>query len=531
MKYVQDQGNRVPNSKSSGVKLWGGILAMAFYVVVSVAQNELMQYIERGSSNSTNGTCPSQNVTVSSSEHDPTTPLRQFAMGIGVDSPTSSSVHQAKEYTISLFLRNEALSTNLNLHRTNQRITKEIKMEREARTEQNCTNASSIGTAKYDKPFFIVMFNHSFMVLMLPIMFVYLGMVRKESDIDQAYSPRRSASRTTPQAGRRSDRAPLLLSVNSPEDSPSASAYSPSLDGRSSSANSPTSLGSLGIESHGSGPSCHTCGCFSRITSFLSLHGVRWRFLWWTGLWAGFLFLIPMWCWYIGLPMKNMLPSEAVAVANSSFAWVYVISLCALKERVDPFKVIAVLVCMGGTVMLAIAGTEGGHTEFSMGIIVETLCALGQAIYFVAFRRFATRMGKLPPEITAVLAGFQGLMHLLCFWPIFVILDYTKLETFEWPTAVQARNLAIGASLASSGNVALMIGLTLLPNPLIASIATLLTTPVNYLADLKLHPTEAKSIGPLSYGGALLITVAFVTVIARDYALEARQVKSVPTMV
>ena len=38
-------------------------------------------------------------------------------------------------------------------------------------------------------------------------------------------------------------------------------------------------------------------------------------------------------CRYVGLPMPGMLPSEASAAANSSFAWIYIMSLFMLDEK------------------------------------------------------------------------------------------------------------------------------------------------------------------------------------------------------
>ena len=51
-----------------------------------------------------------------------------------------------------------------------------------------------------------------------------------------------------------------------------------------------------------------------------------------------------------------------------------------------------------------------------------------------------------------------------------MILDYTGVEKFKWPTQYQAEQLAIGASITSTGCIAIMVGLALLPNPLIVSV-------------------------------------------------------------
>jgi hypothetical protein len=64
-----------------------------------------------------------------------------------------------------------------------------------------------------------------------------------------------------------------------------------------------------------------------RINWYLRQHQTSWRRLTVVGLWGGFLFLLPNFGWFLGLGMKGVLPSEASAVANSSFAWVYLLSL------------------------------------------------------------------------------------------------------------------------------------------------------------------------------------------------------------
>ena len=96
-----------------------------------------------------------------------------------------------------------------------------------------------------------------------------------------------------------------------------------------------------------------------------------------------------------------MLPSEASAAANSSFAWVYLISSCLLSESFDAVKGLAVLSCMGGVVLLTISAEKGKKVTFSAGILVEVFCAFTQAFYYVAFRKWALRNGTVqtrPPN-------------------------------------------------------------------------------------------------------------------------------------
>jgi drug/metabolite transporter (DMT)-like permease len=104
--------------------------------------------------------------------------------------------------------------------------------------------------------------------------------------------------------------------------------------------------------------------------------------------------------------MPGMLPSEASAAANSSFAWVYMLSLFMLGETLDWIKVFAVLLTLGGVILLALSALQGQKAGFSVGIVVEFGCAVSQAFYFVAFRKWAVRNGTLPPLISAMITGF-----------------------------------------------------------------------------------------------------------------------------
>lgn len=233
--------------------------------------------------------------------------------------------------------------------------------------------------------------------------------------------------------------------------------------------------------------------------------------------------------------MPGMLPSEASAAANSSFAWVYVLSICLLGEKVDWIKILAVVGCLGGVALLAIsdltasshsANSTKTHVVFSFGILVEFGCAISQAFYFVAFRRWAIRHGKLPPVVSLLISGFEGLAHILFFWVGFIILNYSKIEPFEMPTSEQFKTLAMIATITSTGCLALMYGIALLPNPLIVSVATLVTTPAQYVADYILHPSQTRHLGALNIIGGALVVLTFAIIISRDYMLLREQDKS-----
>lgn len=67
-----------------------------------------------------------------------------------------------------------------------------------------------------------------------------------------------------------------------------------------------------------------------------------------------------------------------------------------------------------GVVLLAISSLQGAG--FSIGVIVEFGCAVSQAFYFVAFRKWAVQKGRLPALISALVTGFMVGVALLCLF-------------------------------------------------------------------------------------------------------------------
>jgi drug/metabolite transporter (DMT)-like permease len=83
---------------------------------------------------------------------------------------------------------------------------------------------------------------------------------------------------------------------------------------------------------------------------------------------------------------------------------------------------------------------EQSHSA-TAGILVEVAGAMSMAVYFVVFQRWGLRKGDLPPGVVTLIAGAEGLAHLLLFWVLFVVLDYTRVEKFEWPSSTEIRAL------------------------------------------------------------------------------------------
>ena len=64
-----------------------------------------------------------------------------------------------------------------------------------------------------------------------------------------------------------------------------------------------------------------------------------------------------------------------------------------------------------------------------------------------------------------------------------------------------------------------MVGLALLPSPLVASVAAMCTTPVAFLADLIFHKDQAEHVSWKTLVGGGLVLIAFVVCTLRDAAI------------
>jgi len=71
----------------------------------------------------------------------------------------------------------------------------------------------------------------------------------------------------------------------------------------------------------------------------------------------------------------------------------------------------------------------------------------------------------------------------------------------------------LGASLALIGNIGLMVGLALCPDPVTVAVAQLLTIPATGISEYLLWKVD---FSHLAIGGSCLILLAFITVLGED---------------
>ncbi len=133
-------------------------------------------------------------------------------------------------------------------------------------------------------------------------------------------------------------------------------------------------------------------------------------------LWGGANYL---YTWALGFTSASVV----TAVFSSAPAFVFILSLLILHEKFTFLKLLAVLFCIGGVVL--IASSSGIHNGSIKGVLFALLSAIFAALYKVNLK-FA--IGDAGIATTSVYLSLLGGINLFCFWPIWLILSATGVE-------------------------------------------------------------------------------------------------------
>ncbi|XP_073112612.1 thiamine-repressible mitochondrial transport protein THI74 [Elaeis guineensis] len=153
------------------------------------------------------------------------------------------------------------------------------------------------------------------------------------------------------------------------------------------------------------------------------------------------------------LSLKYTTVTSNTILSSTSSLFTFLVALAFLGEKFTWVKLISVLLCMGGTIIVSLADSNPNPaanaigTNHLLGDILALLSAGLYAVYITLIRK------KLPDETkgegqasTAQFLGFLGLFNLLIFLPVALLLNFTKLEPFHKLTWKQC-GLIVGKGL------------------------------------------------------------------------------------
>lgn len=235
--------------------------------------------------------------------------------------------------------------------------------------------------------------------------------------------------------------------------------------------------------------------------------------------------------WYVAVDLTTA--SDLTAIYNCSAFFAYAFAIPMLGEKLRWGKVFAVLVAIGGVLIVAYGDTDstakhgsksGGGTydpdtpevsEASNRFLGNIVIGVGSVLY--GFYEVLYKKVACPPEgcnpsrgmmFANTFGSLIGLFTLLVLWIPLPLLHITGIETFELPTGKAAWMLLISvlSNATFSGSFLVLISLT---SPVLSSVAALLTIFLVALCDQLLPEPLHNDLSTASVIGGVLIIVAF----------------------
>ncbi|GER25018.1 solute carrier family 35 member F5 [Striga asiatica] len=226
------------------------------------------------------------------------------------------------------------------------------------------------------------------------------------------------------------------------------------------------------------------------------------------------LLICPMWFFAqltFNLSLKYTTVTSNTILSSSSSLFTFLVALVFLGEKFTWFKLVSVLLCMGGTIIVSLGDSGTGASAVASNPALGDFMALLSSMFYAAYITLIRH--ELPDEDNeeqghasmGQFLGFLGLFNLVLFFPVALVLDLFELERF---------------SALSRKQFGLIVGKGLLDNVLsdyLWAKAVLLTSTTVATAGLSIQVPLAAIVdkltgnapGALDYIGGAAIMVGF----------------------
>lgn len=217
------------------------------------------------------------------------------------------------------------------------------------------------------------------------------------------------------------------------------------------------------------------------------------------------LFFSCNWTFNLGLAYTSVASSSIIATLTSLFTLIF--GALSGVERFSATKLIAALLSIAGVAVIFSSDKKlySNHNPM-IGDSVSVLSALIYAVYTILLKSRAPTEGSI--RVTMLLA-FIGVLTLVMGWPGVLILNWTGLEPFEWPTWRVALMLTANALIGTVLSDFLWALSVLLTTPLTTTLSLSLTVPLSIILD---SVWKRKPFGYGYFFGAMLVFVGFFLV-------------------
>jgi len=221
----------------------------------------------------------------------------------------------------------------------------------------------------------------------------------------------------------------------------------------------------------------------------------------------------------IGLPLTN-LPS-VLSLEQTTTVLVFILSILVLKEKPTILKVLSVVVCVGGVVVIAFSDNNTFHGGIGkralMGDVFIILSTIASATFMVFQKKFLFELSRVAVNI---FLSMIGLCNAIFFSIGLVIVHFTGFEVVSFPSSSMGLTLLfVNALIALFFNVLLNWGI-ILTSPIFIRIAAVCSIPASFLIQWLI---SSEGMNWMRILGAVLIFVGFLLLVFEEHRLSQKK--------
>lgn len=207
--------------------------------------------------------------------------------------------------------------------------------------------------------------------------------------------------------------------------------------------------------------------------------------------------------------------SSSTIIASTSGLFTLIIGVAMRLTKFHWAKLLGVLLTIGGVVVVALSDRGSVRSETLLGDGVSLLSAVAYACYANVLKR---RIDDEERISMAMFFGFVGLWNLVLFWPVFILLHYTGLETFVLPEWNVLGFLTLNGLVGTVLSDWIWLQSMLLTSALVSTLGLSMTIPAAILFDWM----RAKSFSFVYLIGSALVLIGFVTATIAEHRSESQ---------
>jgi len=220
--------------------------------------------------------------------------------------------------------------------------------------------------------------------------------------------------------------------------------------------------------------------------------------------------------WSTNAALRYTSVASSTILSSTSGFFTLIIGALTGTEAFDFTKLIAAGVTITGVILVSVSETSGatGFASSSDTMLGDVLALTG-AFFYGCYSVFLKRaIGDENRINMALFFGCVGVWNLCLLWPMFWVLDVTRIEPFVWPNGKEVwMSLLVNALVGTCLSDYLWLRAVLLTSPLVVTLGLTMTIPLALAGDITL---KGASPGFEYWLGAMLVLSGFMAANASE---------------